>query len=337
MAAENRFRCLLGVNPDFSSSRIPALECLRLPPVAGETINLTNAFRARRVAGAVGRWLRGDERRIFHGHSRAGLLVALWLRAAGERRVAATVHCYGRQRGFYHWAARRLAGRIWWLTPGMKRYYGVSGADSWEDCVPACIPPGVAPARAGGRPPGGVRFGCVGALVPFKEWELVLRALAEIPRAVPLRVVHAGCEDGSPESARYAAWLRQVASELGVADRIEWRGEVNAMAAFYAELDCLVIAAQREGCSVAALEAGAAGVPVLAADVMGNRDLLAAARLGWLFPAGSAGALAERMIALATTAELAGWQRDEAALRPFTAPAVAGKLVELYGRLRQGN
>ena len=36
-------------------------------------------------------------------------MVALWLARAGERRVVVSVHCYGRQRWFYRWAARQLA------------------------------------------------------------------------------------------------------------------------------------------------------------------------------------------------------------------------------------
>ena len=70
------------------------------------------------------------------------------------------------------------------------------------------------------------RLGAIlGALVPVKRWELVLQALARLPAAAPVSVIHAGGEDGSPESAAYAGVLRRQAAANGVATRIEWRGE----------------------------------------------------------------------------------------------------------------
>ena len=69
-------------------------------------------------------------RRIFHGHSRAGLLVGLWLRLFGGERVVVSVHCHGRQKWFYRWAALVLGERMVWLTPAMKAHYDV-GARTW--------------------------------------------------------------------------------------------------------------------------------------------------------------------------------------------------------------
>ena len=68
------------------------------PWIYGERISLGNFWCARSVALAVRRWLQAEPGRVFHGHSRAGLLVGLWLRLLGERRVVVSVHCYGRQR-----------------------------------------------------------------------------------------------------------------------------------------------------------------------------------------------------------------------------------------------
>ena len=108
LASTDRFACVLGVNPGFAQARAPALATLELPAIAGETISISTFLRARRVARAVRVWLAEDPARVFHGHSRAGLVVACWLARWGERRVVASVHCYGRQRWFYRWAARQL-------------------------------------------------------------------------------------------------------------------------------------------------------------------------------------------------------------------------------------
>jgi glycosyltransferase involved in cell wall biosynthesis len=331
LAAENQFRCVLGVNPDFRAGRSAALERVTFPPLAGDTISLANAWRARRVAREVRTWLHADPTRVFHAHSRAGLLVALWLRAPGERRVLATVHCYGRQKWFYRWAARRLGDRILWLHPAMKRYYGVAGVRS-DDCMPSCIASSAWRESPRSSPKNNdvVRFGCVGAIAPVKQWELVLHALARAPASPAIAVTHAGSADTSAESARYAAELRRLAAGPDIGARWEWRGEVADIARFFAEIDCLIVASGREAFSLAVLEAAAAGVPVLASSDAGIRDLVEAARLGWIFNAGSATALATRMTELAAGGALRTWQRHDAALRPFTAPVIARRHAEIY-------
>ncbi len=335
LAGEKRFACVLGVNEQFQPVRSAALPLLRLPVVAGDVIGLANAWRARRVADEVQAWLRADPRRIFHGHSRAGLLVALWLHARGERRVLATVHAYGRQTWFYRWAARRLGERMLWLHPAMKRYYGIE--TNWDDCVP----PGVAaPGHDSAQPqppprPSGatVRFGCVGALVPVKQWELVLEALARVPVGEPIAVVHAGSVDTSAGSARYAAGLRQLVAARGLQERWEWRGEVADMAKFYGEVDCLVIAAEREAFSLAAIEAARAGVSTLVADTAGISELVTSSGLGWTFQANSADALAARMRELARGDALRRPQVDAAVLRAFTPSVVAARHEVIYRAL----
>ncbi|WP_414660569.1 glycosyltransferase [Horticoccus sp. 23ND18S-11] len=332
LAAEHRFGCVLGVNPVFEAGRSRALPLLRLPAIAGEHIGVGSLWRAYRVARDARTWLRADPTRVFHGHSRAGLLVALRLRARGETRVAATVHCLGRQRWFYRRAARTLAGRIFWLSPAMKAYYGVDTPGE-ADCLPPCIP------RAGwregpsARRDGVFQIGCIGSLVPVKQWELVPAALVLVSRDLPLRVVHAGGEDGTAASAAYAARLRTLASSPAVGGRFELRGEVTDVPGLLDTLDGVLISGAREAFSVAALEAGAAGVPCLAADGPGNRALIEQARLGWTFAADSASALAARLSELVTSGELRAWRRDDHALEAFAAPAVAARYEAVYRRL----
>ena len=335
LAAENQFPCVLGVNPNFQPERSRDLSLLRLPAIAGDTISVGTVLRAQQVARQVRSWLAADPTRVFHGHSRAGLLVALWLRRMGERRVAATVHCYGRRRWFYRWAARQLRGEIFWLSPAMKRYYGLPDQE-WEGCLPPCIPACALAEKTHRLESQGVCFGCVGAWVPVKQWELVLQALTRIPREVPLRILHAGSDDGTPESRRHGEWLRTQAAQPEIAGRFEWRGEVSDMSGFFREIDCLVVASRWEAFSVAALEAAAANVPTLAADAAGNRDLVETGRLGWLFVPESASDLATKLIELTQGGAWKTWRRDDAALLRFTAPVVAAQHTKVYHRLSSG-
>jgi glycosyltransferase involved in cell wall biosynthesis len=335
LAAARRFRCLLGVGPRFTHRRTPLLDTLALPPLAGETIDLRNVWRARHVARQVRAWLSGDERRIFHGHSRAGLLVALWLHAAGERRLAATVHCLGRQRWFYRWAARRLGARLLWLTPSMRRHYGLAG-DSWDGCIPGCIPEELVSAPAPGRRPRagrGLVVAGVGALVAVKQWDLVLTALARLPAGGEVRFLHAGAADGTPASAATAAELHRLGERLGLAARVTWLGEIADVSAVYAQADVVVCASRWEAFSVAALEAAAAGAPLIVADSAGNADVVVAARLGWTFAADSAESLAGLLADLAGTDRLASWRQDRLALAQFGAERVAEQYAGFYQRV----
>lgn len=112
LATANRFDCVLGVNAGAQQRRTPVLVQREFPRVAGESLGLTTLWRTRSVAREVRAWLAGGPERIFHGHSRAGLAVAVWLAAMGERRVVVSVHCYGRRKWFYRWAARQLGERM---------------------------------------------------------------------------------------------------------------------------------------------------------------------------------------------------------------------------------
>jgi phosphatidylinositol alpha-1,6-mannosyltransferase len=84
-----------------------------------------------------------------------------------------------------------------------------------------------------------------------------------------------------------------------LAGRVRLLGQVSEqrLAALYAGADLFVmpnipVAGDIEGFGVVMLEAGAAGLPVLAADLEGIRDVIAAEENGWLVPAGDAAAFA---------------------------------------------
>jgi glycosyltransferase involved in cell wall biosynthesis len=332
LAGAGQFTCVLGMNRGSVQARTPPLEILELPRISGEKISPATAVQAFVVARAVRKWLRNDPSRIFHGHSRAGLLVARWLASWGEFRVVATVHVFGRHRWFYRSAAAAFGGRLCWLGPAMKDYYGLP-VDGWEGCLPDCIPESMVQPMRSRVMPQQVTFGCVGGILPVKRWELVIDALAQVPAATPLRVLHAGPEDHSAAGRAYANRLRRRVGKLGLTSRFAWLGPVEEMAAFYSGIDCLVVAAAREASSVAALEAVAAGVPVLAPAASGTRDLVERCGGGWLFTPDTAEALGRRLAALSRGPELADWRRNETGLREFLATASAGTHLAVYRAL----
>jgi glycosyltransferase involved in cell wall biosynthesis len=333
LAVTGAFPCILGVNTGFVPSRELELPVMELPLLAGETIGLRNLWRARAVARAVHVWLQADASRVFHGHSRAGLLVALWLQRWGERRIVVSVHCYGRQRWFYRWAVRQLGGRLFWLTPAMRRYYGVSGRDGAQ-CIPGCMAEGVV-AAARKESSDIIRLVGVGALVRWKGWHHVMDALAALPETIlaRLRFRHIGKDDGSAASRAYAQELRERTKAVGLKKNIEWLGQQPSSTPLLAESEALIVASENEPFSIAMLEALRAGVPVIAADSGGAVDLIEPPKNGLLFKSGSPQDLARVLRSLVETDALAKIQIDRESLRRFSAPVVAQQWSAVYARL----
>lgn len=336
LATAGEFACVLGMNRGFQLRRARELSAAPFEPLSGERITPRMFWRARKVATQVRHWLAAEPGRIFHGHSRAGLVVGLWLVRRGERRVVVSVHCYGRQRWFYRWAARKLGERLYWLSPAMMRYYGAEhDGDRWSRCIPPCAATDPGPPRAAcATTDAEVRLGGIGALVRWKRWHLVLDALAALPEAARdrLRFVHVGATDGSRESERYAAALRRHAEAARLAHVVEWRGELESARTLLSEIDCLVVASHREPCSVAMLEALFAGVPVLAANSGGARDVIQSGRNGWLFCSGDARDLARALGMLVESDARRRIRIDPAELARFSARTVARQWLEVYRR-----
>lgn len=131
------------------------------------------------------------------------------------------------------------------------------------------VPIGVDVSAAAGTPSsqhGGLRALWVGRLVPHKRLEVLVEAVA-MASGVHLAVVGDG-----PERERLAS----LACSLEVDDRAEFRGQMprDAVWRTMAEADVLVLASEYEGLPHVAIEAQAAGLPVVAPDAPWAREVV---------------------------------------------------------------
>lgn len=329
LQAAGRFEVIHGVSPGLPAGGTTGLERWVGPAIDAERISPVTFWQARAVAHAVAKWLRAAPGRVYHGHSRAGLLVAIWLHWHGEKRVVVSVHCYGRQRWFYRWAARLFRDRLFWLTPAMRRHYGLGGA-GWEQCLPGGVTVVETPGRAA-PPAGGLRLGGAGFLVPWKRWDLVIEALARLPAAARAGVTFDQIGGANASAPEHPAFLRRLTQQHGLDPCVRWRGPEPSARRLLEEIDVLLVPSHQEPYSMILQEALAAGVPVIAADSGGPADVIEPGVNGALFPDGDAAALAELIEA---------WRRqfpllDPAAIRGTArrAEAVAAEWAEVYARL----
>jgi glycosyltransferase involved in cell wall biosynthesis len=170
----------------------------------------------------------------------------------------------------------------------------------------------------------------VGRLAPEKAYDRFLAAAALVLADRP-EVTFLVVGDGA-----LRAPLEQQARDLGIADSVRFAGLRDDARALIALADLLVFSSEREGLSIAALEALAAGTPVLAPDVPGMHELLASGA-GAVVPVAEPAALAEQITALVSDperrAEMGGVGRRLIDER-FSARAMHAQYLEAYRRLR---
>lgn len=123
---------------------------------------------------------------------------------------------------------------------------------------------------------------------------------------------------------------------LGFADRVIFTGWRRDLPRVYADVDVLVVSSDNEGTPVSAIEAMAAGVPVVATRVGGLPDLVTEGETGLLTPPQDPDALATAVLRLVHNPQRAasmGQKARTAVQDRFTAPRLIADMERLYLRL----
>ncbi len=120
---------------------------------------------------------------------------------------------------------------------------------------------------------------CVGNLLPVKNPELLVRALATLPMPRP-RLVFAGT---GPLEGR----LKELTGTIGVEARFVGRLDPVEIAKWMSAVDLLCIPSLNEGVPNVLLEAQAAGLPVIATAVGGIPEIVIPGVTGLLVPSGN--------------------------------------------------
>ncbi len=291
--------------------------------------------------------LRKERPDVFHIHSsKMGAIGALAGRLAGVR-VVFTAHAwaFNEPRGLL---AKTVIRLIAWFTVLLShRTIAVSESVRTQMRLPftrrkiAVIHNGIAPRQSLPRsearlrlaenvPPLNVArdafwFGTFAELHPVKGLDVAIEAMRTVVRKDSrAHFVIAG--DGDERAS-----LERRVREAGLVNNVHFLGFVPDAGMFVAAFDCFLVPSRSEALSYAILEAGAAGLPVIATRVGGIPEIIDETT-GVLVPPDDAPALADAMTHALThpeTANLGSFLRDRV-LSDFTLERMLRETVALY-------
>ena len=187
-------------------------------------------------------------------------------------------------------------------------------------------------ARRGARP----RVLAAGRLVRRKGFETVVRAMPEVPGTE--LVIAGGPAAGRLRGDAEYRRLSRLAAELGVAERVAFRGRVGRadMPALMRSADLVVSVPWYEPFGMVPLEAMACGVPVVASAVGGQADTVQDGVTGALVPPRDPAALSRILRDLLGREDLAryGAAAAEHARDRYAWPRIAQETAAVYEQVR---
>ena len=319
------------------------------------TIEMARAVHPKRDFRALLQLTRLMRRRrydVIHGHSsKGGFLarIAGWLTGTPAIYTANALYFLrmppGARRGLYA-GLERLAGRF------TARFIAVSQSERdvaiRERLVApqkiVVIPNGVEAeafqrpvhARAHIRaelqiPLDAVVIGTAARLTAQKDPECLVRAVREVVARTRREVFLVWAGDGE-----LAADVRRIVAECGLEQRCRLLGIRRDVRAVMCAFDIVALTSRYEGMPYVLLEAMALGLPVVATDVVGTRDVVENGVNGYLVPPESPTAVADALLALVNSdtrrGELGERGRRMAAER-YTLESMTKRLESLYTEL----
>lgn len=241
------------------------------------------------------RLLRRGRFDVVHVHTeQAFFWYGLVAHIAGVHCVVRSVHAIFDFRGplwLERWIQRHLARSLFAeravapspsVQNAEERNYGIRPLliPNWTD--PVCFAPEDSvehrsnARRALGVAEDAVVFVSVGSCQQVKNHDAIVRALAQIAVSCPrAQYLHVGGGDLEDQEKR-------LASSLGVANRVTFIGQRDDIPEVLQASDVFVMPSSREGFAISCLEAMSCGLPVIAADAPGLRDLVTDGETGLL-------------------------------------------------------
>jgi glycosyltransferase involved in cell wall biosynthesis len=200
-----------------------------------------------------------------------------------------------------------------------------------ENGVPISLFHSVSPKPLGPR----AKLICVGRLFPEeKGQDVLIRAMRRcVDRGLNVECTFVG--NPAAGDSQTLPMLQDLTSALQLEDRVHFVQGRTDVATLLAEANLFVLPSRYEGFGLALVEAMAAGLPVIAADLGGPREIVADEIDGLLFEPGSDEHLAEKIARLIQSPDLADKLRDNGRAKSgnYDIGAMRDKYMAVYRRL----
>ncbi len=322
-----------GLDPDqyrihalFLAGTGPLVNALQQAGFSASALGWSQGIRNPLGAMQFWRLLRSQRFSIVHIHF-GGRSVVNLARAATNAKIIRHLH------------GRILEGKS--LAPVSFSARGVDAVVAVSQSVAQCVVDGKArviyagttvPASVPPRRPVGsdIVIGTAGRLVELKGIDYLLRAAGALRQKFPnLRLEVAG---SGPERQK----LESVAAQAGLGEQVKFLGWIDDIPSLISRWDVFVMPSLEEGFPIAALDAMAAGLPVVASRVGGVPELIEDGSTGWLVPPRDIEALTSRLRLLLADPELRAGMGEAGLARVrdhFSTAQMTESFAQLYGEL----
>ncbi|HEX2530122.1 MAG TPA: glycosyltransferase [Burkholderiaceae bacterium] len=246
------------------------------------------------------RLIRRERADLVHGHLTRGALYAGW--AARFASVPAVATAHSTNAGKHYGQAKRIIA----VSNAVARFlaecgYPLQRLRTVHHGVPDyAVRTSSSPAAV--RAELGLDVSPVLTMVarfqPAKGQDLALRALASL-KDRRWTLVLAGAVD-----TPWAAEMKALAAELGIAARVRFAGHRDDVADIYTASDILIAPSRREALSLTLLEAAAFALPIVASDIGGIGEAVAHEQTGLLVPSENPAELARAIATLLDNVDL---------------------------------
>jgi glycosyltransferase involved in cell wall biosynthesis len=244
---------------------------------------------------------------------------------------------------FFGVVVRMLADQVVVAAEAVASHYGVSRGSCEVIYAPVdtrhFLSPELTDKERGRRVP---RIGLIASWSPVKGVEYFVRAAALVRERLggEVEVVFVGAK--LPTHIEYCRGIERLIEELGLGPAIHEHGYVPSVAKVLAGLDVLVLSSVSEASPMVVLEGMAAGVPVVATDVGGVRELLLSDHsrpAGVVVPARDPEAMAVALVDLLQHPEKASHMGENGrrlASERFSLETCVEKHLQIYTKLVNG-
>lgn len=281
-------------------------------------------------------WHAANKPEIVHAHLPHATFFARFVRLIAPVPVLIdtihTIHAGTRARQFLSRQTRSIPSHVTCVANSVKDAYAAAKLlpDGRSSVLPNAIDTTSLPSfrQVSDNVPKPFLWIALGRLTPVKDYPTLLRAFAELSGEPRLTIAGAGPDQAS---------LAELARTLHIEARVHFAGFVSNVWPLLAASDAFVLSSLWEGLPISLLEACAAGLPVVATQTEGAREVLTVCQSGLLVPVGDHVALAEAMAKVMDLSPSArneiGARNHRAAIENYSLPVSVNRWAELYTRL----